>query len=630
MWRTIFSSLAVLSLLMIPGYASASTFPEDKTIDELISDLQDEASRVRIDAARELGERGYLAAAAVEALIQALDDENHSVKSAAAIALGKIGPEPGVIEVLSECLAGDDSDYSRGSAITALGLIGEPAAHVVPLFIEMMKGDYPIYDDEIIAALANMGASAEPALPYILRYAKDIYSDKAKNIHRILLNMGLDRALDYLMRELEFEKSQSRIGVPAALAAFGEEAHEAVPLLMNAIREDNLEVAAGAVRAIGKISADAEVVDLLIDVLMHEDIWLRQAAADALGEMEGEPRIIDALQHAFKEDDSRVASRALYAVNRIGRFAPDCLPMLMEWAGENAYAAIEAIGKMGADAKEAVPYLLSIMDPNENPSWIINALGNIAAEADEGIDGLIVLLNNDNNYVREYAITALEKLGPREMIVNALAEIAGNGVTSSERITAIRALSNFAPQGIAAIPVLIDAMDDEDTLVRVEAERAFAKYLGNSGVGESFTSEAVDKLREGLYGGDHEISSTAGGALTRLGREGREVLFEGIKSGDENVRFSAAISIANAGYGKIVLRHLIDAFESEDDDISKWASNVIESIGPEAKNAVPRLVALAGERRDLRLPVARVLIAIGPEPGVVDTLMEIMDDDDIP
>ncbi|WAC05879.1 MAG: HEAT repeat domain-containing protein [Methanoregula sp.] len=93
--------------------------PAEKSVEQLIQELNDPDEIVRSTAAGALGHRK--AEKAVEPLIQALHDKHVWVRHGAAWALGEIKPET-AIDALRLAL-NDEDEITRGKAAEALGKI---------------------------------------------------------------------------------------------------------------------------------------------------------------------------------------------------------------------------------------------------------------------------------------------------------------------------------------------------------------------------------------------------------------------------------------------------------------------------------------------------------------------------
>lgn len=154
---------------------------------------------------------------------------------------------------------------------------------------------------------------------------------------------------------------------------------EAVPDLVRALRDDQVDVRIVAAAALWRLP-DAAAVPALLDLLNDSDATARQWGALALG-VTGDTRATEALLRLL--DDTAQAVR-LDALRSLGRIAdPAALPRLVAFiqdanrAEEERLEAINALASLrGPDKMNALIRLLD--DPNTNVRLhIVNALAQV-------------------------------------------------------------------------------------------------------------------------------------------------------------------------------------------------------------------------------------------------------------
>ncbi|UCG67572.1 MAG: HEAT repeat domain-containing protein, partial [Deltaproteobacteria bacterium] len=125
--------------------------------------------------------------------------------------------------------------------------------------------------------------------------------------------------------------------------------------------------------------------------------------------------------------DRWVRISAAVALGKIGSEAKEAVPSLIKALGDSdpgmRYRAAEALGKIGSEAKEAVPALLKALGDNEPEVYMVadSAIAEIVPEAREAIPSLIKALGDSDVRVRHGAINALGKIGSSaESVVPAL------------------------------------------------------------------------------------------------------------------------------------------------------------------------------------------------------------------
>ena len=117
--------------------------------------------------------------------------------------------------------------------------------------------------------------------------------------------------------------------LPGALNNIGPDAKEAVPALIEALKDEDKTARQNAAEALGNMGPDAkDAVPTLIETLKDKYGAVRRAAADALGSIGPDAEeAVPALIEALKNKDGTVHRAAASALGSIG---PDAVPELIE------------------------------------------------------------------------------------------------------------------------------------------------------------------------------------------------------------------------------------------------------------------------------------------------------------
>ena len=140
--------LLVSCTLLFPTIAFLQ---DEKGVEELIRNLQDEKPLVRSEAAEQLG--SLKDGRAVEPLIEALRDEDEGVRRVVTKALGEIGDSRAVKHL--EKMLGDIDEFVRMDTLWALEHIGGDEA--VDLIISALKNDNPLVRMNASTSLGRTG-----------------------------------------------------------------------------------------------------------------------------------------------------------------------------------------------------------------------------------------------------------------------------------------------------------------------------------------------------------------------------------------------------------------------------------------------------------------------------------------
>ena len=330
-------------------------------------------------------------------------------------------------------------------------------------------------------------------------------------------------------------------------------------------------------------------IEDLIENLGHEDFNVRQAAAEALGKIGPDARpAIPALVMALADKDYHVRK-----------------------------AAAEALGKIGPDARQAIPTLvMALADKDYHVrKAAAEALGKIGPDARPAIPHLVNALAGKYSSVREAAAEALEKVNPQwaqspeaRQAIPALANALANK-DSSVRDAAATALEKIDPQWAQkpearqAIPALVRALAVMHYAVRNALEKIDPQWAQSSEA-----RQAIPALVMALDYENYHARQAAAEALGKIGPDARQAIP------------ALVMALADKDY------HVRNDYH-----VRKAAAEALAKIDPqwaqssEARQAIPALVkALADEHCATRDAAAGALGEIGTKaiPALLKALTD--------
>ncbi len=265
-----------------------------------------------------------------------------------------------------------------------------------------------------------------------------------------------------------------------------------------------------------------------------------------------------------------------------------------------------------------VAKLIASLDEDERDTKISAArkLGDLGDRS--AIPALIKVLRDEDWRVRDAAAAALGKLKAASAVVGLLETLRqsrpgpfGIGSNNSAITSAIREI------GDSAVPVLIDALEDEDWRIRLYAVEALGQ-IGNN--------EILPALSVALRDPEWKVRWRAADLLGKLGKEGVVPdLLSLLRDDNKDVRISVAWALGRIGCDSAVpglLRMLQDR-----DWRVRWAgAEALWAIGPEA---IPPLLDLLHKEKksdSLRRVAIRTLAEIGAP--AIENLLSLLHDAD--
>jgi HEAT repeat protein len=525
--------------------------------------------------------------------IPLLEDRRRKTLAAACEALEVIG-HPAAVDTLRSILTSEEDFEIVRQAIRALCAIGDRSA-VRALIQEMQNRGFAAYQPtEEWSKLDTVEAIEE--LTKILGTANQPWI--REDICRILGAIGSDKAVDALIRALNYPEAQVRSAACHALGAIGSD--KAVDPLIRALDDPEVGVRIEACYALGAIGGDRAADALLQALDREEDSGVRAEIYKALGKT-GYAKSIDKLvERRLREPEDWVYSEACKALGKLL-----LLPELDQRRQELAVTALIEASQNGHPRfrLEAAKVLVEIGSPH-------------AAEALENI------LREVQRTIREEVFAALEQ---GEWTSRSFRELCGemkyyNNFSFSFIGENIRICSE-ARELLATIgsqlsvQTLIDSLrSDFDLFLEVAC-----RVLGVD------TIQGSRLIQQAIQEEDKRIRRRARRELKKINRDSEPILTDAARTFSW---YKSLVDATRESLSKITkpeaVPTLVDALESNDAYIELVVSicDTLGAIGDE--RAVDALIQRAkhSENVGVRKAACHALGAIGT-PEAIQTLMEI-------
>jgi HEAT repeat protein len=240
------------------------------------------------------------------------------------------------------------------------------------------------------------------------------------------------------------------------------------------------------------------VIPILLDAIRDEDASVRYRAATPLGHMGPSPEVVAALVEALKDTDPIppeaycVASAAMNGLVMLGAGARPAIPDLIKLSTKGPErardSAIRSLGWLGraddAIAESVIPTLVALLRDRtqsmENRGLAAFSLGNIGPKAKAAVPALREALMRVDEPAAKYrervygnALCALRELGPSaEPAIPELIAILQTHEDENRRQVAAEALGSIGPGARTTIPILTMALKDPVAAVRQAAQRS--------------------------------------------------------------------------------------------------------------------------------------------------------------
>jgi HEAT repeat protein len=266
---------------------------------------------------------------------------------------------------------------------------GNLSAVVLPEITNMLKDS--TLRSTAARMIAKIGRDAKTAAPVLLELMAQHGAYEAPyEIGRALAAVASfhDDVLTELAQRLESGTSNERQGIAATLRELGPRATRAICPLVRATRNGDAAVRALAAAALGTVGrSNEEAVTALIVAARDPEWYVRGNAIKSLGELECRsedviPILINALDDPSGDPDWNVRDCAVQSLAQFGEKATSAVCSLVAhlWDRSSEYVeggsvaarhepdplVIEALGKIGIGAKEAIPKLRQLRDSSDD------------------------------------------------------------------------------------------------------------------------------------------------------------------------------------------------------------------------------------------------------------------------
>ena len=351
----------------------------------------------------------YDCEASAPPLGKVLSREEITKRHAIANALNKLGQDPKAAAALAEA-AMDDDGRVRDAAVKALIELGAEAKAAVPVLVKRLNNKKRLdywKTRYALAALGKLTPVANEAIPEIAKLLND--TSLRGDAFAALIDLG--PAAQPLLPQLVAIERESRTGEKAEEHILSRT--ECAKLICRWMRDDYRPGRADAERLWNVLGA--EDLPSVAPLLTSESTGDRTLAIDRFYELGR--AAVPILVELVKEGDLDTRRTAIQILGHIGPAARGAVPALAnalkDKNSQDRYAAAIALGEIGADSGPAVAALTDALTNTDGVIRVcsIEALGRIGATAAPATAGLIERLRDTNPAVRSAAARALGQIG---------------------------------------------------------------------------------------------------------------------------------------------------------------------------------------------------------------------------
>jgi HEAT repeat protein len=335
------------------------------------------------------------------------------------------------------------------------------------------------------------------------------------------------------------------------------------------LRSPDATVRSDAALTLGKLEAAeapaavvAEAIDALSRILDDPDEYVRKSAVHALGRLRSrDPRALEGIRFALGDRSEQVVQEAVTQVQQaVDAGAVEGLIRVLgrrERTLQNL--ASQALVRIGAPAVR--PLLETFKDRNLRRRVHNQVLRIIEDIKGRAVEPLLAALEDDNQYVRAYAVALLGRLGD-ERAVEPLVRLFLTDPRLQE--TVVNTLPRLEERGVLEAP-----SGDRDVQLPKEVAAAFRRLAG---------PETAEALRAAVAGGNPKVRKFALRALFEVeGPGAKETLLGLLRDEDAEIQ-RLAIRLLGKLHDKSVIEPLLGLLKGANPQLEEVVWNTLKVL----------------------------------------------------
>jgi len=441
-----------------------------------------------------------------------------------------------------------------------------------------------------------------------------------------------------LLKALKAKDEPTRAKAAGALGRLAPKAKEAIPALIEALKDKSEWVQEMASEALQEFGQDA--MPFFVKALTHPNGRVRLQVMKLLHPSDASEaqdkailrKALPDLLKALKDKDPDIRKEAIWLLGESGdKKAIPAILILMKTDKEAEVqdAAVECFREFGPEGKAAIPDLKHILITNPTDERrLFLAFKSLESIGSASVPVIVELLNSPDSTIRKNALDSLRSMRGRAQAAVPHLVKALETQDEERRVDIIAVLRDMGPGAKAAIPTLKTLLKSLSTDVRIMASEALHTI-------DPKTVEGVPVLIKIIQNEQDEgIRWEAAWALGSFGpkaKAGVPALLQALQN--KKVHFAAFTALqAIGGTGeKPTLAALVKLLSEPDPELRVTALTSLKELGQRAKNALPSLLtSLQHKSEKVRNAAAMALSAVGPNvPPAVKSLTKSLQDSSV-
>jgi len=392
MKKTILLGLLIFIAVASLSCATGSTSTKNPEVDALIQQLGDSDRVKGGEASTQLYKLSMESDDVIPSLVKALRNDNPNIRADAVYTLWFISTEKKVPEDQITRMLKDKDISVRVEAAKAVGYMHKDAKEVLPILLEGMEDEDYYVRFRAIMGFVFFGHEIDKEIPQVIPNLLKALGDENPSVRHpagMALKEFGEPAVPGLIEALGSVNPAARDRAADTLGGIGHDAADAVPALINTLKDDEPRIRHEAAIALTKISEGniKEALPILIDGLNGNDgTGVQSRSAEALAKMgpaakDAIPVLLEVLETANGLAKCNIA----FALTQISKSHVEIgINALIEELGNEdaSMVAVGYLGDLGQVAKTALPKLKE-MSEKERIDYVRVAILNAISKIEE-------------------------------------------------------------------------------------------------------------------------------------------------------------------------------------------------------------------------------------------------------
>ena len=364
---------------------------------------------------------GLIGEPAVTALTLGLSSDVELVRLAATRALGSVRPSNrALIEKLAAAVK-DKSAQVRAVAVTSLIAAGKEADFAKELIFQATQDAEPEVRSAALQSLRSFEFTDEQAQAAVEQGLIDASAEVRSSALIVLSETArlLNSRSDQLAAMVKDADSQVRAKAAQTLGKLDKKQinENVINACVAALGDDDIAVRVAATESVRSLGISDPAVLKALGGNLADDLTLLRATLEAMSDVgEQAASMSSVVAHLATHEKAEVRAAALNCLAAIEKDRSQLVARLIDALDDKEWevrrVAGVALGKLGPDAKNAVPKLFQLLSSEEDRDFASSSLKEINTAPVEAVGLLIEKLDSEERRTAFYAVSLLGKIGP--------------------------------------------------------------------------------------------------------------------------------------------------------------------------------------------------------------------------